>query len=916
MAPTRQPLLWAALAFAAGIAADVHLWRPAVWWLVACAGLLVASLHFRKGQLSGLLPESNSLPEDQDPQRWRSCRSYLAWALALAGYVALGAWCHQAIDFDFRLFPNFSRFTTGNKVLVAGHVIAEDVLRGEGHSGRQILRLETETIAEDPVVTSIAAKVRISVYFRGEVETDADADSGTAVPRKIRPSDELTTGAPPAESPGLFFYGQRLRFPIRLREPRNFQNPGASDYRGYLLQQEILATGGVAAGKIERLPGTVGTRWGFWVSRLRHRVLKMIGRLWPQPEAVLFDAILIGERAYIDRDTNSVWQRTGLYHLLVVSGMKVGILAGFVFGVARCLRAGEWVASALALLSACGYAFLAEWGAPVRRAVVMLAVFLITRLLYRDRALLNALGVAALLLLAADPRALFSIGFQLTFFCVLLIGALALPILERTSGPYRRALRVLFQTGYDFALPPRLVQFRIELRMLVERLAQLLPLDVERGRRIAAGSVWTAVRTLLLVYDALMLSFVIQLGMTLPMAVYFHRAIIVGMPANAIAVPLTGVLLPASALALMLGSVWLPLAKLPALVASWSLAGITGSMNFFAAMRLGDLRLPTPAWGPVIVFVLALILAMLLVRRSAALAVSGIAALTLASVWLTVSPAPKQVLPGVLEVTAIDVGQAESTLLITPEGRTILVDAGGGLGPGQSGIDFGEDILSPYLWSRGFTHLDALVLTHAHSDHIGGMRSIVANFHPSEFWLGPNAETATLSELKRNLREQGAHTVVRRAGDEFEFGGASFRVLSPPPDWQPKPTPQNNDSLVLLVKHRETAALLTGDLEKQLEPAVAAQRPRADLLKVAHNGSATSTTPVLLAAVQPRFAVIHVGANNSFGHPRKEVLERLAQAKVATYRTDMAGLVTFVLDGKSVEAHPWQSWRQSSLLEP
>lgn len=134
------------------------------------------------------------------------------------------------------------------------------------------------------------------------------------------------------------------------------------------------------------------------------------------------------------------------------------------------------------------------------------------------------------------------------------------------------------------------------------------------------------------------------------------------------------------------------------------------------------------------------------------------------------------------------------------------------------------------------------------------------------------------------------------------WGGTKIRVLSPPADWQPIPKRANNDSLALLIAYGDTKALLAGDLEKKMERFVASESPRADLLKIAHHGSATSTTPELLAAVQPRFAVISAGYQNSFGHPRQVVLDRLQAAQVRTYRTDLQGAVTFLLDGKHVEA--------------
>jgi competence protein ComEC len=218
----------------------------------------------------------------------------------------------------------------------------------------------------------------------------------------------------------------------------------------------------------------------------------------------------------------------------------------------------------------------------------------------------------------------------------------------------------------------------------------------------------------------------------------------------------------------------------------------------------------------------------------------------------------------------------------------------------HSDLDIGEDVVSPYLWSREISRLDGVVVTHAHADHIGGMRAILDNFHPRELWLGVNSPSPQLQAVLREAKELGVRIISRRGGDNFELGGTSIRILAPALDPMSRTWLANDDCMVMKISFGGTSALLEGDAERATERRIAGEQPQADLLQVAHHGSATSTMPELLAKVRPRFAVISVGARNVYGHPRQEVLKRLGESKVTTYRTDLDGAVTFYLDGKSV----------------
>ncbi|HLI30422.1 MAG TPA: ComEC/Rec2 family competence protein, partial [Terriglobia bacterium] len=570
--------------------------------------------------------------------------------------------------------------------------------------------------------------------------------------------------------------------------------------------------------------------------------------------------------------------------------------------------------SILLLLFLAMYSGLVEERAPTLRASLMIAAYLIARLLDRQQSALNAVGIAALILLFHRPAWLFDSGFQLSFAAALLIAGLAVPLLERYVEPYRRGLTHLQDVSWDPSFEPRAAQLRLEVRGFADWLCASWRLLGGRFEGTLCG-VALPLRVGLWLAELAIFSTVVQLGLLLPMAEIFHRVTLAGIGLNALAVPLMTLLLALAVPTVLLNIVFPPLVALPSKALDVMMRGLLALTNLPRLPLWLSFRVPSPpdwaAWG----FVLSVIAAAFaLWRRSPAFKLL-IVVPSLFGLLIAWHPFAARIPGGVLQVAALDCGGGESLLAVMPDRSTVLVGAGGG-GRGWSGgdpvrtarWDPGENIVSPYLWSRGISNLDVLVATDDRGSSLLGVASILRNFRVKELWSVP-LPPSFAAPLFSLAHDRGVRMRQLTSGSPIEYDGFNFHVFWPPVSDESSASSEHGSGLVMRISTAQGSVMLAHDASRGAIEAVlkSTRRIASTILQAPRSAPTLALLIPAIDRIRPTVVLAHGITTTRSEASDPHGLETLKKAMAKVLSPSEQGTITVTLRSGAVAVSVYPS---------
>ena len=647
--------------------------------------------------------------------------------------------------------------------------------------------------------------------------------------------EKITTSLKGEYYPPEELLGKRVEVSGILEEPEPNRNPKLFNYKLYLKSKKINT---ILYGTMDQLK--IFEKSNFipnLVGQLKYKIIKNAHEILSEKESGLLLGILFGQKDYLDDEIYRSFQEVGVAHILAVSGLHVGII--FLF-MNRLLKGiALHIRTLIIILALLIYMMITGNTPSVMRATFMIILYILSSFFDRKYDSISAILFVALIMLIVNPIQLMMTGFQLSFLAVLSIALLYKPILSK--------LKII--PGYWAEL-------------------------------IAA-------------------SLAAQVGI-IPVTVYYFNIISPWAPlANLPIIIILGYLVPLGILAILISFFSIALAGFLGNFLQIGVILMTKITLFFNYLPFSGVKIISPNVFTIIIFYSLLILSLISKKYLVQVKINRKKCiLGLLSIYLIVQIGISFI-PARMELTFLDVGQGDCSIIRTPRRQTILIDGGGNR---LGGFDVGERILVPYLLKNGIRKIDLMFISHFHRDHMAGLISVLDNLKTDTLIIGNQPErTEEYDIILSKCKENNVTVQLLSAGEAVTLEkDISFKVLHPSDSLiDNSRDDMNNNSLVVLMEYKNIRALFTGDIEAEAERQLINTYPdlNVDIIKIPHHGSKNSSTQELLDLLKPKIAVIQVGRNN-FGHPNDEVLEKLKN--ISLFRNDLNGAIIITINGERI----------------
>ena len=651
-------------------------------------------------------------------------------------------------------------------------------------------------------------------------------------------------------------YGDKIIVKGNFEEASNARNEGGFDYKQYLKSKNIYGIITVDKKDINFIKKNNVDVINLLANKVSNSMKIKIEQNLSNETSQLLSGILIGNKSNLQKEIQEDFKNSSLSHVLAISGMHVSyVMLGITFAISK-IKFSKKVSKIITILILLFFIILTGKTASVTRACFMSSYIILASMLHKKAHVLTSISISLLIILIINPYFILDIGLQLSYGGTIGI-VLIYPILKKHKNKKEDKSRKVKKIIYK-------IKDKIIDTILITISANLIIFPI-----------------VLFHYNTMSFTFIIS---------------------NLLISPIIGIIIILGFISVFVSYIISPISKIMFFVLQMFLNLLIQIAHFCAELPLSKVYFPTPKIYVIILYYLFLTYIILVKNKIIAAKKINKKIFISFMIIVIILNLILNFIPKTFTISFIDVGQGDSMLVSTPKGKNILIDGGGSRD--EAAFDVGRQTLIPYLLNKGITKLDYILISHFDSDHVGGILSVLEELKVEKVIICKQEENENYKKFKEIIKNKKIKVYIVKKGDKLKIEeNISLNILWPK-DERIKENAINNNSIVAKLNYQNFSILLTGDIEKVAENEILKEYKNsnilnANILKVAHHGSKSSSITEFLEKVKPQIALIGVGEKNTFGHPNDGVLKRLENLNTKIYRTDEKGEITIKINLKN-----------------